>query len=307
MLFRSVDDQILFDLADRMEPLWLVPAGVLYFLAFWSRGMRFRNLLERQNESGGLKYLHLSLMHHLYLIILPAKAGELVFPWLGHSILGSGRTLNLLALLIARFFDFCFIFVFISWGLFAALLPDAPLYLNLAASILAIIFLLFGIRFQIVIAGLLKLASRLKRQRRLRELFTRIHSQLLEAQSLLLDQRDRKSQLSFFLWTTLSWLVSALGFWCLFKVYGYSLEPGTTIFLLGGVNVIGIIGVFSIGGLGITELGLAGMLILIGFDVQTGIALGLGVRLSMVGISLAVIALSEAILSIIRFRMGELQ
>ena len=60
--------------------------------------------------------------------------------------------------------------------------------------------------------------------------------------------------------------------------------------------MIGILGVFSIGGLGITEVGLAGMLILLGIDMQTGIALGLGVRLSMVLISLVVIALSEAVL-----------
>lgn len=307
MLFRSIDDQILSDLADRMEPSWLVLVGGLYFLTFWSRGMRYRNLLKFQNESAGSKYLHLSLMHHLYLIILPAKAGELIFPWLSHSILGSGRTLNLLVLLIARLFDSCFIFVFIAWGLFAALLPNAPQFLNLAASLLAIIFLLFGVRYQLMIGGLLKLVSLLKRQRHLREFCTRIHSQLLEAQSLLLDQHDAKNQFLFFLWTTLSWLVSALGLWSLFKVYGYTVEPGIIIFLLGGINVIGVLGVFSIGGLGIAELGLAGMLILIGFDVQTGIALGLGVRLSMVGISLVVIALSEATLSIIRVRMGALQ
>ena len=246
-------------------------------------------------------------MHHLYLIILPAKGGELIFPWLCHSILGSGRTLNLLALLIVRLFDFCFIFVFVAWGLFAALVPDAPLYLNLLAIFLAIIFLLLGVRYEIVISGLLKLVSILKRQRRLREFFTRIHAQLLEAQSQLLSQRDGKSQFSLLLLTLFSWLVSALGLWSLFKVFGHTVEPEIIIFLLGGVNIIAILGVFSIGGLGITELGLAGMLILIGFDVQTGLALGLGVRLSMVGISLLVVALSEAILSVIRFRMGELQ
>ena len=221
--------------------------------------------------------------------------------------MGSGRTLNLLVLLIARLFDACFIFVFIAWGLFAALLPNAPPFLNLAASLLAVIFLLFGIRYQIIIGGLLKLVSILKRQRRLREFFTRIHSRLLEAQSLLLERHDAKNQSLFFLWTTLSWLVSALGLWSLFKVFGYTVEPGIVIFLLGGINVIGILGIFSIGGLGVVELGLAGMLILIGFDVQTGIALGLGVRLSMVGISLLVIALSEATLSIIRSRTRELQ
>jgi uncharacterized membrane protein YbhN (UPF0104 family) len=300
-LFYNVDYQILGDLADQIEPLWLVLACGLYFLIFWARGMRYMNLLESQNGPTGLKYLHLSLMHHLYLIILPAKGGELIFPWLSQSILGSGRTLNLVVLLITRLLDFGFIFIFVSWGLFAALLPDAPQLFYFAATLLAIIFLMFGIRYQIVISGLLKIFSILKQQGVNVEFFTRLHLRLLEAESLLRDQHDGKRQFLLFLWTAISWIVSVLGFWSLFRAFGYSIEPGTIIFLLGGINIIGILGVFSIGGLGIVEVGLSGMLILIGFDVQTGIALGLGVRLSMVIISLLVIALAEVFLHAIRF------
>lgn len=300
VLFYNLDARILAELAARLEPQWLALAGLSYFLTFWTRGLRYLNLLDSQNEKPHSKYLHLSLMHHLYLIILPAKAGELIFPWLGHAILQSSRTLNLLALLIIRLFDFCFIFVFISWGLFFALLPNAPAMLYPVVTLLAIVFLLLGIREQIIVGGAAKILSVLKNQRIKPGLFARLHSQLLEANELLRARRHGKHQLSLFFWTAMSWLASALGLWSLFKVFGYSIEPQVLIFLLGGINIIGILGFFTIGGLGITELGLAGMLILLGFDTQSAIALGLGVRLGIVVISLLVIVVSEAALSALR-------
>lgn len=264
-LFYNVDRQTLLDLAGRIEPEWLPVAAVAYFLTFWTRGVRYKALLQGGTDNSGAQYLHLSLMHHFYLMILPAKAGELVFPWLAHAVLGSGRTLNLLVLLIVRLFDLFFIFVFVAWGLFAALIPDAPATAFWAVTVLAAMLLLLGVRYELVIAALARVLGGLSRQRFLASFFARLHSRLLEAAALLRQRSDAGKQFSLFMWTVASWVVSALGLFSLFRLFGFAPAPGLIIFLLGGLNLVGLLGFFSVGGLGIMELGLAGLLILVGY------------------------------------------
>lgn len=301
-LFYNVDHQALRDLAHRFEPAWLLLAAASYFLTFWARGRRYQLLLEDEGNSQGGSYLHLSLMHHLYLLILPAKAGELIFPWLGNAIVATGRTLNLIVLMVVRLFDFFFILIFVAWGLFAALLPDVSAVVAWGISAAAVVLLLLGVRYQLIVASLLHGLGWLRQQRLMPDFFSRVHTRLHEVDLMLRQRCDSSRQFALFAWTIGSWVLSAVALWSLFGMFGQAIEPGVIVFLLGGLNLIGILGFFSIGGLGIMELGLAGLLILLGFDNSTAVALGLGVRLSLVLVSIAVVLLAEAVMLTARRR-----
>ena len=95
------------------------------------------------------------------------------------------------------------------------------------------------------------------------------------------------------LWTLLAWAFASAAFWALFAMIGVSVEMAEAVLILVAVNVAGAASFFTIAGLGISEAGLAGVLVLLGFPTIEAVSLGLIIRPTALMMTLASCAACE--------------
>ena len=90
---------------------------------------------------------------------------------------------------------------------------------------------------------------------------------------------DNRRKIFFFLFTIAAWLMSFFIYYSIFKSLHKDISAVSTVFLVTGVSLISILPLQTIGGLGLNEAGLTGLLMFSGHDAAAAAALGVSVNL----------------------------
>jgi glycosyltransferase 2 family protein len=247
------------DALTAMEPLWLLPAGLLLVAAFALRAVRWRSLFTPDSRPPLGDVVRALYVGYLFNAVLPLRAGEVArvvaLRRRGRASLAETTA----TIVVERLFDvlslLLLLFVMLPWlpslGFEAAATALAATLVGvLAVSIAAVV--LYGERLA---AAAIRLFARLPR---LSE--ERLSGPAEHVLRGLAGLRTARMGLVAFGWTTLSWLVVGLGFWLLQLAFGIELSPlaGLLVVIAIGLAMIlpntpGALGVFE----GATVLALA--------------------------------------------------
>ena len=189
------------------------------------------------------RWLDVGAQHQALFSLVPSGLGDLGFPVLANRHAGVSIATGAGIIGLARLRD-----ILVLGAMFLAAMPFAavgPWATLLPAAILLILALALEPALAALTGYVPKLAERL-----------RAHS----APALWL--RSKRTALA-----AASWLAASAAVWCAFRAAGSVLAPAEAVLLIGGLNAAGILA-FTVGGLGIAELGAAAVLIWLGVTAE---------------------------------------
>lgn len=269
---------------DRLEAANLYFIGLLlllYFIAYLCRAVRLWLLIRPLQPVGLWACMRLTLAHQAVFAVAPSGSGDLAFPLLGRMITGTDIRDIIPVLISFRLQDLATLIAFAGFGL--------VVILDLTASVnpvwILLFFLLSGFILTLFVAGL---------NRHIRYVLWHIRQKaerIIGAfknqpgneddgreQPLAGSAPDRKTILLSALMTLLSWIFTGAMVWAAFRAYNMSLDWQLMPYLIAGLNLAGALAFTTIGGLGVTELGLAGLLVAASIPASTAIPLAMVVR-----------------------------
>jgi len=286
VLFAAVDKQQLAEIVRAFKPVALLAAFGLFLLSIFLRGARFRYMMD---GSGSMfTWWRIAALHQFFFTVVPFRLGELSFFPLASRLSQGDFSSSLPVLLNSRLFDFLMLAIFAVVAVLGLKIPD---YALAFLAISAVIFLAAAnTQFIFVVS---------------RWFFEQLHSvlklEVLKTMGRRLDDAgawykvNEKSKIAILGITLMAWLAAALGFYFVFRSFSIELGAYQVLFLFAGMTFIGILGFFSVGSIGVSELGLTGLLMVLGFQAQHALALGILTRLTMLAITLAATVLMEGI------------
>ena len=218
-----------------IDPGFAALAVLASLVTVMARGLAYALYAKAGNKG---VWLDIGARHQALFSLVPSGLGDLGFPVLAnrHAGVTLGQGAGIIAL--ARLRD-----VLVLGALFLAAMPfsDVGPIATLAPAIA-----LLGAAL-----CLEPLISTIARH------LPRIGDTLAHASAPLSDRTKRTAL------ATLSWLAASLAVWSAFRAAGTTLDPSDAVLLIGGLNAAGILA-FTVGGLGIAEIGAAAILIWLG-------------------------------------------
>lgn len=252
----------------------LAPIG-LFALAVALNGLRLRALSgSSPTEAGG--WLRVAALHQGIVMLAPAGAGDLAFPLIAGRA-GISPVAAVRVLLTYRVQDLWVLAAFGATALAIVLggLPGQPVLL--AATAMLVVGCLYfsdGLTRTVlrwVCRGCTALAGRRHRPR--------LAERLKHAAEVFDQGPCRLNRAAAAMLTLAGWAITALALHLLFHAVAFDIPISHTLLLLAGLNAIGATAFFTMAGLGISEAGLAGMLIALGAaDPERALAVALVVR-----------------------------
>lgn len=252
--------------------------------------VRLRVLLSPRPAATLIDCLKITSLHGVYLVLLPARIGELAYLLLLNRIALQRLGAAVGNLVYQRLSDAVVLaFLFTSTVLLAFMdhVESVLLWLIIAggsAVVLACWLNLHRLMTMASVAGLRWFGRRARLARTV---------VLLALQARRWSRRITRIEvrLSVLALTLMAWLAAAATVVSLFHAFDAALGWQQMVLAGIAVQVIGAIPVYTVGGLGVAEAGLAG--VLMAFDVETAraVTLALAVRLGLVLGQLAVLAL----------------
>jgi uncharacterized membrane protein YbhN (UPF0104 family) len=286
ILFAAVDKQQLAEIVRAFRPLPLLAAFGLFLLSVFLRGVRFRYMMNGSDST--LTWWRIAALHQFFFTVVPFRLGELSFFPLASRLSQGDFSSSLPVLLNSRLYDFLVLALFAAIAVMGLKIPEYGL---LFLAMAAVIFVAAAnTRFIFVVS---------------RWIFEQLHI-LLKLELLKITGRrlhdagawyeeNEKSKSAILGITLMAWLAAVLGFYLVFRSFSIELGAYQVLFLFAGMTFIGIMGFFSVGSIGVSELGLAGLLMVLGFQAQHALALGILTRLTMLAMTLATTALTEGV------------
>lgn len=146
LVFWSIDFDEFLDAFAEANYLWLVPAVIVYFLAFTLRAWRWQSLL---THLGGVtlgRSYFVATIGYAANNVLPLRLGEFVRAYLLRRNPGLDMTASLATIAVERILDGLTLLLWLGIGLlfFASMWTLSPL-LTLAAQVAAVVFISAGI------------------------------------------------------------------------------------------------------------------------------------------------------------------
>lgn len=149
-LFSQLERGDILRILSGMNPGYLFGGFLLYLLTQIARGVRFHLLLNREIGLRGL--LPIVFVHNLMIGVLPARTGELSYPYLLRRLKGRSVAEGVSTLFLARIFDIITITLLFFFSMMAV--PDLPeLFLGLVWIILALLLILTALLLGFLFLG----------------------------------------------------------------------------------------------------------------------------------------------------------
>lgn len=252
--------------------------------------VRLRVLLAPWREAGFADCVKMTSLHGVYLVLLPARIGELAYLLLLNRVARQRLGAAVGNLVYQRLSDAVVLaFLFLSTVL-AAFMDNArslSLWLIIAGGSAVVMACWLNLHRLMTAASAVGLRWFGRRARPARAVA------LLALQARRWSQRITRLEvrLSVLALTLAAWLAAAATVVCLFHAFNAALRWEQMVLAGIAVQVIGAIPVYTIGGLGVAEAGLAGVLMAFDVDTAHAITLALAVRLGLVSGQVAVLAL----------------
>lgn len=274
----------------RIRPLYGLAAFCLLLLSLLSRGVRLRHLSFRYHGAALLRdCVRVTALHQAAFAIMPSGSGDLVFPLFAKRILSCPLATGSRILFAFRALDAAALLLMsVVAGATLLLEPRSRWLSALSLAGLAASGVIFVSRAPDIAVAIHDVIIRLAR--RLHDAVPLL-GQCLRTAAPTLGQVAKATTGSNWwsqvLWTLLAWAFASAAFWFLFAMFGASVEMAEAVLILAGVNVAGAVSFFTVAGLGISEAGLAGVLVLLGFPTIEAVSLGLIIRPTALVMTLA--------------------
>lgn len=263
---------VLFRIADigAVDFSGFQPTNFLIISVAYAAGLIGRASLIRMTVSGGLKislwdWMGLTGRHQFLFTLAPSGLGDLGFPGLAERVTGLGGDKTVPALLAVRTRD--------ALILIAAALAGFGQFSGFPELFLILAILVLATQFMVPFAP--RLMPNSWRMHRLCPPFLRARDQNN-------DQAQAQANIfrSIFLPAIVSigiWSLSLFAIFMAFQAVSLSLSLLDLLLVLAVLNFVGAIGL-TVGGLGVSEAGLAGAMILLGYEPMAAAATALSVR-----------------------------
>ena len=284
-LFALVDKAQLAQIAMAFRPLQMLLAFGLFLLSIVLRGARFRYMLH--GSGSYFTWSRIAALHQFYFTVVPFRLGELSFFPLASRLSCGDFTSSLPVLLNSRLYDFLILALL---AIVAVLGLKISGYAAVLLAVVAVLILATSTQFIFVLSQWL--LARLHGFLKL-EFLARFSLRLQSARDWYgANEKPRIAILSI---TLIAWLTAAWGFYFVFGSFSIEFDMYRVLFLFAGMTFVGILGFFSVGSIGVSELGLTGLLMMLGFEAPHALALGLLTRLSMLGMTFVATGLMEGL------------
>ena len=254
----------------------LLAAGILLVAAaFLPDSLRLYLLAERRG--GYATAMRVSAWHGLWLIVLPLRLGEVAWVVAMRRAYGWNPATAVVCALVLRLLDLAVVA--------AVLLAAMPAVLGLgrdetpliaAAAVIVCGLALAGIatlRVWLRLVARLVIATGRPRGWRLRML-----RHLLQGRRWLNSVHHRRTMLLCLLPTALGWTGNFVGYWLLCQAVGLPVAVVEALFATAGSILLTSLPVQSIGGFGLLEAGLTGILAWLGAPADTAALAALAIR-----------------------------
>ena len=267
LLLWLLDPASLRRLWSQIEWGYVVVASILFGLNLVARGFRLAYL------AGGpaAPWIRVAARHQIIFSILPSGLGDAGFPVIARKLAGIGVWSATRVIIAYRAQDLCALL----------LLGLSGLLVHRAGGATPVAWLLILMACWIALAwsaGLVRWLARLA-------LFAARRITVLERYAEPLDKMAGVSSpaaLTGRLWsaglTCLGWSLVIGAMWSIFAALTVRLGPAEIMIILAGLNLLGVVAVFTIAGLGVSEGGLAAILLMIGFGGEEALSLAVLVR-----------------------------
>ncbi len=258
-----------FTLLDRVSLLPFLLAGALFLCSLALRAGRFAILAtgERRFDAN---WLRLTAAHQFVFSVLPSGIGDLGFPVLASRMTNLRSEQAVSTIIVYRIQDIAGLAIMAAVGM---LFLDwnqgwqAPVQIILVT--LGVLTFGFLPNFARSAFGfLMKIFGK--------NPTSRTYMWLARAAgSVDIGNRFRAGTALLCL---LGWAASGTSLWVLFDMLDVRLGVGELLLILAGLNVIGAFAAFTFAGLGISEGGLAALLVVLGFSTPEAASLALAIR-----------------------------
>jgi len=281
----------------KAEWSWLALVFIGTSLRHLCSSIRLQGLLPKVDTgSRASTCLQITMMYGFYLMVLPARLGEVAYMFL----LNRRFELNLgevsANLLYQRLLDMLVLLLFL---VLAALGLEILLRVMPNPEIMALLLLTGGGMLVIWLDKWVTLMALtlVRMQWRTGQLRRKILRFVLHLRRALTAFSAPTLQLSSFLLTVVSWLGMGLATWAALAIFGLQLRWMEIIFLLGGMNLLMAVPLPTVGGIGLAEVGAAGVLTLLGYSLQDTAITAVVLRTILILSNLSLITVGLVLLS----------
>lgn len=279
-----------------LSPLALAAAALALVVSYVVAGFRLQTMVPRGTSLRLVDGVAVSLWHGLAMILLPARLGELALIEALRRYAGIGRGIGLAILLLQRIYDLILTSLAFAVGALALMLGDPPLLIVLLATVLLLLVLARSLD------RLLGWGARMVADWN-GHVWQRLHELLVEAEEAAAGLTVSRVPI-LIAGTLLFWATDFAALWLIFRAFGVMLDPFRLLFLASGLAFIHALPLPTIGGLGVAEGGLAGLLLAVGFEVEVAISIGVSVRLTLLALHGVVIAVTFPAIALLREATG---
>ncbi len=271
----QVDPAGLGALWSRIAPGYALAALACFLGNLIVRGLRlWRLALAAGDTAGRFAWIRLCALHQTLFTLLPSGSADVGFPLLAARTLGCDPVVAARILLVYRLQDLWMLLILLVVALLGfgdrGGIGQPTLVL---AGVVALTLLLWANDLTRGLGSLL-----------LRAVEPRGESWGFVARPLrrLAVELDRPThwalRLQGAVTTLICWSLAALSIWALFAMIDLRLGAAEVLLVIAGMNLVGAVSVFTVAGLGVSEGGLAAILLALGFGSGTAVAAALTVR-----------------------------
>lgn len=254
---------------------WLVAALVTLGVLNLTAALRLRYFLAPEPRPGFTAgCLDVTVLHALLLILLPARMGDVCYPFLLRHTFGAALPAAVANLVALRLHD---LLVTVSLMLLALQLnasrlsrPDLLAQASTGLFVLAATVLLVLVLLPRFVRGHAAAGTRSGLAARLVQLFGHLRHALSEI-------APWRHALSLAV-TTLRWLLAAAVLYCLLHSVGLALDPAAVLLVSMGMNLAVALPLQTVGGFGLVESASAFFIALFGVPLPQAVAVALAAR-----------------------------
>ena len=272
-LFLGANYQQLTGSLGKVSLKWFMLMLAIFILLLLIVTFRLVFALQLKSTKEFYECFDVCIIHVILLTILPARLGDLCYPFILRQNLSLDIASGFSNLFIIRLYD---LLTVASLLLVSVLYTSSELYFHLNITYV-IIILVLGILT--IFLGLHQIKtgdsnSESNKQTitgRLSDFLKKIHKAYLDI--------SLKTHGLILIMTLLRWLLATLLFFLIFTALKIEISPVQAILVTTGLNLAVLIPVQTMGGFGITEAVLAWFLNLFGYPVEMAISIALSSRL----------------------------
>jgi uncharacterized protein (TIRG00374 family) len=256
----------------RFDPAVFVYVLLIFLALVFIVAWRLKLALRHTGNGSFYQCLDISIFHIILLSLLPARLGDVCYPFILRQNLSIDLSRALSNLLVIRLYDLlvvCLLFV-TAVGVNSAHIRASGYLITLTGLLLLSIVLLLS-------AGRWFLDRRMPPGEKsdVKSRFVNMIHQTRQSMS----EYDVRDHVLLFVMTLLRWFAACLLFLCIFRGLQIELTLAQAALVTTGINLAVLIPVQTMGGFGVTEAVLAWVLGLFGYAAEIAISLALASRI----------------------------